>query len=97
MSIIGICALVLSVTAGILVWHEQYEDGLLGRVALGGVFIAGLVVTLVEMFTSASYTGPLELKIMAVSVALFMLRHVYRFLRYVKTGQGAWKAENGNA
>ena len=89
--------MVLTVSAGILVWHDQYEDGLIGRIALGGVCIAGLVVTLAEVFDSVRYTAPLEFKIMAVSIALFMLRHVYRFLRYVRTGQGAWKAENGNA
>ena len=95
MSIIGICASILVLAAGILVWHEQYEDGLFGRIALGGVFIAGLVVVLSELFADIHYSAPLELNLMAVSITLFMSRHVYRFLRYIRTGIGAWKSNTG--
>lgn len=94
MSLIGVCAAILTVIAIVLMRHDGYEDGFIGRVALSGIIIAGIVVVLAEVIEGQQYVASIELDIMVVSVTLFMLRHVYRFLKFARTGKHAWKPGN---
>ena len=90
MTIIALCALLQAVIAAVLIVHEDYEDGLVGRIALGGVILAGVVVVLSEIH-DARYTAPPELVLLLVSNSLFMSRHLFRFLRWNRNGAHSWK------
>ena len=76
-----------------LMWHRIYEDGIIGRLALiamaGGAFIA-----LLQNLNGEGYIfNPVSVT-MQTGVALFMLRHTYRFLKWTRTGKGEWRGKH---
>ena len=90
MTVIGLCALVIGLLALVLVLHEYYEDGLVGRIALAGVILAAVIVVMSE-FDGAKYSAPPELVLLMVSVTAFMGRHVVRFFRWRRLGAHEWR------
>lgn len=87
--VITILALVsIFATCLYLVFNRKYEDGIVGRGALAGLALAATVYLLGIISGVHLMTGPEEL--MLWSVAVFLLRHAYRFHRYMTTGRGAW-------
>lgn len=85
MSIIGICAIIIAIVCTIFVVHKDYEDGLIGRIALSGVILACIVVSMVDLFVDARYKGsPLELQLLIGCLTVFVVRHLYRFDRFVR-------------
>lgn len=74
-----------------LVFHCQYEDGFFGRIALAAMALGALVVLLASAFTDTVYTFNPETQVILCGMALFLLRHVYRFMRWRLTGDGAWR------
>ena len=76
-----------------LVWHCKYEDGIVGRLAL--LFIAGgSAIALLQVVNGEGYIYNPTSVTMQAGVALFMLRHTYRFLRWTRTGQGEWRGKH---
>lgn len=92
MSLVASCALLIGVIAAILIAHCRYEDGLIGRIALGGVVLAAVMICVSEI-DGAYYDAPDEMLLLLAGVTAFMVRHLYRFLRYTHTGAGAWRKE----
>jgi len=98
MSMIGYSCGIMMVSAIIMIVHPKYEDGFIGRLALGGLVIGALVVILSELVSGQQYTQvPVEFNLMAVSLALFMLRHLYRFLSWAHSGKYAWDGRDRRA
>lgn len=84
-----LCFVVASISA-FLVFHCEYEDGLLGRIALAILFFGNAVV-FGEWFNGVEYSvNPTTLTIQA-GITLFLVRHVYRFLKWNKTGANDWR------
>ena len=74
-----------------LVWNENYEDGLIGRLALGSLaFSSAVMVALIYEQAPMSNMKP-ALGLFISSVALFMLRHAYRFYMWNKGKGFNWK------
>lgn len=90
MSLVAVCAIGLAAIGGILIRHPKYEDGLLGRIALAGIILAGVVAALAELFSKVRYDAPPELEMLLVCMLIFMIRHLYRFWRYTKSGSYKW-------
>lgn len=87
MGLQGIIALALIVSC-------KYEDGLIGRIALAGIVLAGVVVVISEVHGNMIYRVSPQILLLLASQALFMARHLYRFVRYVTDGKFGWR-KNG--
>jgi len=84
-------ALVVMCVAVVLVLHPHYEDGLLGRLALAGLALAGLgrAGTILESGYEIDLSWVAAL--LWWSLTLFMVRHLYRFLRWRRCGGNEWR------
>jgi len=72
---------------------KKYEDGIVGNAALGCMaFASGPNVFEAIKGNGSDYLPTTAL--MYAAVALFMARHLYRFLNWRKTGQNDW-SDNG--
>jgi hypothetical protein len=85
--------ILIGVMALFLVLHEQYEDGFIGRIALGGIVLAVVIVLLTHTGGWASYAFAPELTLLLWAICVFIARHVYRFWRYSKHGLFQWRRE----
>lgn len=85
-----LCAFVVAVCSILLVADCQYEDGVIGRLALATLAIAELIVIGEWLNKEPTYPAPTTLAIQ-LGVAFFMLRHVYRFMRWRFNNHFDWK------
>lgn len=87
----GAGALVVSVITTTLVFHPDYEDGLFGRVALSFISLAAVarVTQLIQdgIDVPVSSIGVL----LWCSLACFLARHFYRFLKWKCRGTHDWR------
>lgn len=90
--IVAIASAAIALSCVYLIWSRDYEDGLVGRIALGVLSLSTVV-----MFFDAFYDR-VELlpasQVIIVGMALFLLRHVWRFCRWRKTGSHSWRVAN---
>ena len=90
-TLVFLSALVVMAVCIILVFHKQYEDGLIGRIALGFIAvcafarIAGLLEGGIEAYVSA--VGA----VLWIALAAFFGRHLYRFMRWRLNGENEWR------
>ena len=90
MSLYVICSLIICCVSTFLVVHPKYEDGLIGRIALLCLSVSGAVVV-GEWADGVVYeVNPTSLGVQ-VGLAIFLLRHVYRFSKWVKHGSFDWR------
>lgn len=84
-------ALIIAVVSTFLIMHCQYEDGIIGRLSLIALaFANGLIV--VDWYVSGSQYDVLPNTVLSqCGMAAFLMRHVYRFLRWRKNGNYAWR------
>ena len=74
-----------------LVWHHAYEDGLSGRLALGSMLLTSLaMMALIRDRAPIDDLVPAAVVFVA-SVALFMLRHAWRFWCWSRFGHHDWR------
>ena len=90
MSLYLICSVLVGLLSLLLVSHGKYEDGVVGRVGLVIVFIACLVVVW-ESINGVDYEVNQTTLAMQVGFCAFLIRHVYRFLKWSRTGDNDWK------
>jgi len=69
---------------------RNYDDGVVGHVALGGMSMAS-AAPLYEAAAGVDYDFVPTTALMYAAVAIFMARHLYRFRKYRKTGDGEWR------
>lgn len=89
----------MGVLASYLVLDRRYEDGLIGRIALVfGMIVPAFLTSMLalEALLNGNYFGDAVkvealVAIFLVGAAVFMSRHVYRFLRYRFCGEGNWR------
>lgn len=79
-----IALLVIGCVSAFLAWHEQYEDGLFGRMWLAGMVASTAIILIGEVTDAAHYDFSLETGFLFICIALFMLRHLLSFLRHIK-------------
>lgn len=77
--------------AAVLVLDPKYDDGVVGRLALFIIMLAGGLGTLI-VIAGAEEVNPKLVAIFMGGSALFMARHVYRYMRFRFCGAGAWQS-----
>lgn len=90
-AVVFLCSSAVLAISLVLVLHRDYEDGLIGRLALSLLGIGALARVLDILFAS----GPIPFSAIAflvwLGLALFLGRHLYRFLRWRHTGEHEWR------
>lgn len=87
---------VIALIAGFLAWCEKYEDGLTGRIALGGIAVACVIIIIGHHRRVVSYEFiPPEITLLLACIAWFLARHAYRFIRYTFSGKYGWTRGGG--
>ncbi len=90
MSLYVVCSFVICCVSTFLVVHPKYEDGLVGRIALLCISLSSLVV-IGEWLDGVVYeVNPTTLGVQ-FGLSVFLLRHVYRFSKWVKSGSFDWR------
>ena len=88
---------VIIILCTFLVFHEHYEDGVIGRLAMG-LLIFGSVMMLARMFGAREGWSP-EIDpagdVMIYGCAAFLCRHTYRFLRALHDPKFHWHRRTG--
>jgi hypothetical protein len=86
-----VSALIIALVSAFLILHCQYEDGIIGRLALIALaFSNGLIVA--DWYVSGSEYNVLPNTILSqCGMAAFLMRHVYRFLRWRRSGDYQWR------
>lgn len=81
---------ILGISALLIVWCH-YDDGIVGKVALAGMaFAAG--VPLWEIVSGIEYHALPSTMLLTIAMALFLVRHLYRFIRWRFRGNYSWSA-----
>lgn len=96
--VVALSSIVVLVVCTVLVFHPEYEDGLFGRVALAIMAIASLtrcMELMEEGFTRRPF-GPVAV-VLWFGLAIFLARHLYRFLRWRRdcNGDGHGEPKHG--
>ena len=86
-----LCAATVGVICLVLVLNKDYEDGLIGRVALASLALAAYVrcSVIVDRDFIATFSPIATLTWPAL--ALFFGRHIYRFYRWRDCGEHEWR------
>lgn len=76
----------------VLVFHREYEDGLIGRIALATISIVSFcrAVQIWESDFDLELT-PIA-NILWLALTVFFARHLYRFLRWHRCGDHEWRS-----
>jgi len=92
-----IALVIIIVCCTFLVFHEHYEDGVIGRLAMG-LLVFGALMTIARMFGSREGWSP-EIDpagaMMIFGCAAFLCRHTYRFLRALHDPKFHWHRSTG--
>jgi hypothetical protein len=88
----GLCAALVAAVSIILILHHEYEDGLIGRIALSGLGLGAIVrVTEIVSHGASLPVTPVGVLIW-ISLAMFLGRHLFRFIRWKHSGDYDWRA-----
>lgn len=90
MNLYVICTILIGLMSLLLVSHCKYEDGVIGRIGLVIVVIACLVIVW-ESINGVEYEVNQTTLAVQVGVCAFLIRHVYRFLKWSRTGANDWR------
>lgn len=83
------CFVVAGLTT-FMILHPKYEDGLIGKLSLLCV-LAGSLVVVGEYADGVEYDVNQTTLAVQFGIAVFLLRHVYRFNKWVKHGSFDWR------
>lgn len=85
------CAVLVAAVCVILVLHKDYEDGLVGRISLSFIGVAG-VARAMQLIASEFDRAVSPIGVLLwIGLAIFFARHLYRFLRWRRSGDGDWR------
>lgn len=73
----------------------KYEDGVIGKIALGVLAIGNFVVV-AEFVSGIEYLVNPTTLFIQFGVFMFLIRHAYRFRKWVKTGAHDWRKNEAN-
>jgi hypothetical protein len=76
--LVALCALAVSVVCTLLVLHPKYNDGILGRLGLSAIAIAGFARA-ATVLSGASYEVSNVGALLWIGLAIFLLRHFRNF------------------
>lgn len=93
--IVIVSCLIICVVSVYLALCQEYEDGIIGNIALGGMAVS-TAGPLYEMANGSEYEFAPTTVLMYAAVAAFLARHMYRFMKWRKTGENDWRETNGD-
>ena len=88
---------VIIILCTFLVFHENYEDGVIGRTAMG-LLVFGALMMLARMFGAREgWSQEIDPAgtVMIYGCAAFLCRHTYRFLRALHDPKFHWHRRTG--
>ena len=89
-----IAASIALIVCAVLIFHNDYEDGLFGRFGLALIGTACAVRVLGAIAAIETWT-PIHISPMGLmlytGIAIFLGRHLYRFLSYKRYGKFGWR------
>ena len=88
---IVITSAVIAAVAVFLVLHCEYEDGLLGRVALIVLALPNGLIVAEYLIDGTEYSLLPTTLLTQIGTALFLSRHCYRFMRWRSLGEYQWR------
>lgn len=91
------CALTVSMVSTLLVLHRDYEDGLLGRIGLSFMALAGSARAMHLLIHGLDMPSNPIAVLLWIGLALFMVRHLYRFMRWRRSGEYDWRGVDDTA
>lgn len=71
--------------AAVLISCHKYEDGLFGRISLGGIALAGLFIALHVLEGGAQYDVDLDVLLFVWASTIFLVRHALRFVWFTRS------------
>lgn len=86
---------VLAVLPWVFIYHRVYDDGLLGRLALGGVSMVACIIVLVSAFSDRVYDAGWESALLTVAFTIFLCWHLGRFHTRAMRARGGQRAPCG--
>lgn len=82
--------ILIGAVSAFLAYHEDYDDGLFGRTALGIIVLMTVIITIGVVRGAYTYQFSLEMFVFLCGVAAFALRHAWRFLQFHRHKKYAW-------
>lgn len=95
-TIVVISAGIIFVIAIFLALSNKYEDGIIGNAALGGMALAA-AAPLYESFVGSDYEFLPTTALLYASLALFLIRHAWRFICWSSRGNHDWRKDVNQA
>jgi hypothetical protein len=93
--IVIVSCLIIFAVSIFLALCQEYEDGIVGNIALGGMAVS-TAGPLYEMANGSEYEFAPTTVLLYAAVAAFMARHLYRFIKWRKTGENDWSKSDGD-
>ena len=89
--IVFIAATAVLIISLVLVFHPEYEDGLLGRFALCLICMAAFALgsNIIDADFAAQFNRPGIM--LWMGICIFLCRHFYRFMRWRHCGEFDWR------
>ena len=81
---------IIGLIAGLLAYHDDYDDGFVGRFAFSMIVTTSTIMVLGTVLGHYAYELPLEITVLLWGVVLFMVRHAWRFMHYRISGKYSW-------
>ena len=82
--------LIIGAVSAFLVYHDDYDDGLVGRAALGLAILMAVIIGIGSIRGIYKYEFSSELYLFLSAVAAFATRHAWRFLQYHRNKKYSW-------
>jgi len=73
---------IIGLIAGFLAYHDDYEDGVIGRASFAVIVLMAVIIVFGRLFGHYRYDMPLEVTALLWALAAFMGRHAWRFLKF---------------
>lgn len=88
-----LCGFMTFMMCSVLVLHDDYDDGLVGRLALSIIAVAAMagIFRIAEGNLDIVRFSPISM-VAGVGVTLFFMRHAYRFLSRIGQWPYSWSA-----
>lgn len=96
-SLLFVALLFLFVVPLVFIWHDVYDDGVFGRISLGGVVLMSFISMVLildghKICDPSEATLPLALAWLTIAYSVFITWHLFRFHRRVLHAQQNGKA-----
>lgn len=83
--------LICGLISVLFIFCQRYDDGLLGRISLGGIGAGSLFILIHVLVGEERYSVDLEILLFVWATAAFMLRHAVRWAWFTRKSFPPWE------